>query len=157
MNESLGSTVVIVIIVVFITLVSGFLAFNINYTKASKMKNKIIDIYEKYNGVCLNDTSACNTEIESYAKEIGYNTETFECPDGYKESVYGGRGKYCVEEIHVVSDNNENDKVSGDLCERVYYKITTKPETPKIPVFYYFFSGLRYFSISGDTKIICKD
>lgn len=154
MNESLGSTVIIVIIVVFITLVSGYLAFNINYTKASKMKNKMVDLYEKYKGDCSNGVSKCYNEIENYAKEIGYNTEEFKCEKG---STLGDKGKYCVEEIHVVSDNNENDKVSGDLCDRVYYKITTKPETPKIPVFYYFFSGLRYFSISGDTKIICKD
>ena len=42
MRDAIGGSVNLVIIVVFMLLVSGYLAFNINYTKAFKVKNKII-------------------------------------------------------------------------------------------------------------------
>ena len=159
MSDSLGGTVVIVIIVVFITLVSGYMAFNINYTKAFKMKNKIIDTYEKYNGAC-NTATDCNKEIENYAKEIGYNTERFNCSKG---TAHGTIGKYCVYEVTVASEYSDSDKNAifngNDFCDdyRKYYEITTKPETPKIPIFYYFFRNTGYFSVSGNTKILCND
>ena len=44
MRDGLGSVVMIEIIVVFIVVVSTYLAFNVNYMKAFKMKNKIIDV-----------------------------------------------------------------------------------------------------------------
>ena len=54
MNEGIGSTTILVIIVVFIALVSGYMAYNVNYTKAFRMKNKIISdskniIFKPYN------------------------------------------------------------------------------------------------------------
>ena len=50
MNEGVGSTTIIVIIMVFITVVSAYMAYNVNYTKAFRMKNKVISMYEKENG-----------------------------------------------------------------------------------------------------------
>ena len=48
MRDAIGGAVNIVIIVVFIVIVLAYLAFNVNYTKASRMKNKIIATYEDY-------------------------------------------------------------------------------------------------------------
>ena len=45
MRDGLGSAVMIAIIVVFIAIVSGYLAFNVNYMKAFNMKNKICQKY----------------------------------------------------------------------------------------------------------------
>ena len=42
MRDALGGIVNITIIVVFLVIVSGYLAFNVNYTKAFRVKNKII-------------------------------------------------------------------------------------------------------------------
>ena len=46
MRDGIGSVVMITIIIVFIVAASSYLAFNVNYTKAFRMKNKIISIYE---------------------------------------------------------------------------------------------------------------
>ncbi len=72
MSDSLGGTVIIVLIVLFITIVSGYLAFNVNYTKAFKMKNKIVDTYEKYKGNC-DGNSDCNDEIDGYSDFVFIN------------------------------------------------------------------------------------
>ena len=52
MRDAFGGLVNIVIIVVFIVVVSGYLAFNVTYTKAFKVKNKMISLLEQYEGKC---------------------------------------------------------------------------------------------------------
>ena len=42
MRDAFGGIVNIAIIVVFMTIVSGYLAFNVSYTKAFKVKNYFI-------------------------------------------------------------------------------------------------------------------
>ena len=42
MRDAFGGIVNISMIVVFLVVVSGYLAFNVTYTKAFRMKNKII-------------------------------------------------------------------------------------------------------------------
>ena len=46
MRDSIGGSVVLIIIVVFIVVALGYMAFNVNYTKAFRMKNKVIAVYE---------------------------------------------------------------------------------------------------------------
>ena len=50
MRDAFGGAVNIYIIVVFIVFALGYMAFNVNYTKAFRMKDKIVALYEKYNG-----------------------------------------------------------------------------------------------------------
>ena len=76
MNESLGGLVNIVIISVFIVIAMGYIAFNVNYTKAFRMKDKIITVYDKYDGNC-DINSPCSDEIKEYAREIGYSAKDF--------------------------------------------------------------------------------
>ena len=42
MRDALGGVVNLAMIVVFLVLVCGYLAFNVNYTKAFRVKNYII-------------------------------------------------------------------------------------------------------------------
>ena len=53
MRDSLGGAVNVFIIVIFIVFALGYMAYNVNYTKAFRMKNKIVFTYEKYKGKCL--------------------------------------------------------------------------------------------------------
>ena len=50
MRDAYGGVVSISIVVVFLVLVSGYLAFNVNYTKAFRLKNKVISVLEEYEG-----------------------------------------------------------------------------------------------------------
>ena len=42
MRDAFGGIANMVVIIVFLVIVSGYLAFNVNYTKAFRVKNKII-------------------------------------------------------------------------------------------------------------------
>lgn len=87
MKESIGGTWLIGIVALFIVLFSAFMAYSINYTKAFRAKNGIIDLIEQnegytfYNGPniynmkqeeLMNDRSV---QAKSYAlvKSMGYD------------------------------------------------------------------------------------
>ena len=50
MKESIGGTWLIGIVALFIVLFSAFMAYSINYTKAFRAKNGIIDLIEQNEG-----------------------------------------------------------------------------------------------------------
>lgn len=87
MKESIGGTWLIGIVALFIVLFSAFMAYSINYTKAFRAKNGIIDLIEQnegytfYNGPnidnmkqeeLMNDSSV---QAKAYAlvKSMGYD------------------------------------------------------------------------------------
>ena len=159
MRDALGGTVTIVIIVSFIVIVLGYLAFNVNYTKAFRMKDKIITLYEDYDGECLTE---CNDEIANYAEKIGYDPDIESCPADFgstgsplKNSGDGrDLGKYCVIDLKV---NNSNDStVFMDGKEKHFYRVATRINID-IPVIRYFIGDIRAFWIYGDTKTFEKD
>ena len=47
MRDAFSGIINIGMIVVFLVIVSGYLAYNVTYTKAFRVKNKIIDYIEK--------------------------------------------------------------------------------------------------------------
>ena len=140
MNEGLGGTVTMGIIGFFIVLALGYAAFNVNYTKAFRMKDKIISVYEDYRGKCDSD---CQEVIRDYAKKIGYKSDDFiGCPKGYNEDET--RKLYCI------SDRVCPDTTADDIKGKCYYKIITKINL-QIPVIKNFFD-FKFFYIHGDTK-----
>ena len=146
MRDAIGGAVNIVIIVAFIVIVLAYLAFNVNYTKASRMKNKIIATYEDYNGVC---NSECNGKINDYAKEVGYSIDGGKsCPAGFdKDTDYYN---YCYREV-LVQKHAADDKVISDLGTRYYYDIATRINI-EIPIIQNIFD-FQLFWVSGNTKV----
>ena len=69
MRDAMGGVVNLVIIVVFMVIVSGYLAFNVSYTRAFRVKNKIISTYEQYSGNCESNSSPCMTQIMKYMQD----------------------------------------------------------------------------------------
>lgn len=157
MRDALGGTVVLVIIVVFIVIVSGYMAFNVNYTKAFRVKNKIVDGFNKYGDSCTSDGSDCDKEIREYAASIGYNPIGLTC-DGKKlnssdlQNLHtSGSSLYCyVEHEKVLS--KESDVINDG--EYHYYTIVTKVDV-NIPLIENTL-GLRFLTVKGDTKTFKK-
>lgn len=149
MRDAIGSTVMVTIIIAFIIIVSSYLAYNVNYTKAFRMKNKIISIYEDYKGVC---SESCEDEIYEYARSIGYQPATLNCSGTY-ELKPSGNPLYCAKKVTVNStySTSNPDKVVPDKDGTNYYKIVTRINI-QIPLFDNIFNfGFMY--VTGDTKI----
>lgn len=142
MRDAFGGLMNMVIIVVFLVLVSGYLAFNVTYTKAFRVKNKIITTIEQYEGNCGNDNGACDTEIKNYMKEIGYSSLTQLSIEGYD-----CKNGYCIKRIE---PDRTGDSVN-DQDKKVYYKVVTAISID-IPIINKIMPQLRIFQVSGTTK-----
>lgn len=148
MRDAMGGTVVLVIIVVFIVVVSGYLAFNVNYMKAFKMKDKIISYYDEYNGEC---DSSCEQKIDNYAKSIGYRPSELNCKSGYTTGGYAGVKYYCVKSLDKNKSSSDDDEIKGEKITAKYYKIETKIDI-SLPGFDTVFD-FGAFRVTGDTKV----
>ena len=142
MRDAFGGLMNMVIIVVFLVLVSGYLAFNVNYTKAFRVKNKIITTIEQYEGACEpgNPSNKCNQGIKDYMKSVGYNASSLQIND------YECNDSYCIKRIEA-----ETDAGNVDLKKKVYYKVTTAIVID-IPIINKIMPQLSIFQVSGTTK-----
>lgn len=144
MRDALGGTVTLVIIVIFIVIFLSYMAFNVNYTKAYRMKNKIIATYNDFNGNC---TSECDSVIKAYAAEIGYRPAGNYCRNNF---VYDTDGFYC-KKVVTVESGSEVEKTT-----RTYYRIETKIGFD-FPIIRNIFDNMKFdevdfFWVGGDTK-----
>lgn len=143
MRDALGGVVNLAMIVVFLVLVCGYLAFNVNYTKAFRVKNYIITSLEQYEGNCNTGTS-CSNKIQSYIKQVGYSAPEFKIED------YTCNYGYCYKEFKA---SNEVDGSVSESKDQVYYRVVTQINID-IPIINRIMPGLKIFQISGNTKLI---
>ena len=68
MREATGGALIINIILTFIILFLALLATSVNYSKAFKVNNRIINLIEKDRGYNAKTKSA----IDKYLKNVGY-------------------------------------------------------------------------------------
>ena len=144
MRDALGGVVNLAMIVVFLVVVCGYLAFNVNYTKAFRVKNYIITSLEQYEGNCKSGT-ACSNKIQAYIKQVGYSAPDFHLEDDYICN-YG----YCYKEFKV---SKETGDAVSESKEQVYYRVVTQINID-IPIINKIMPGLKIFQISGNTKLI---
>lgn len=156
MREAIGATWIFGIVIVFITLFSGYLAFSVNYSKAFKVKDKIVETLQKYNGP--NDESI--EEIETYLSDVGYNsTGVCNANAGIRTDM-----KFIGADETEVRTRNANDEGKYNYCiQRISSSNTTS--TGELSGGYYkvvvFFSlslpivnDLFHFNVSGETMNI---
>lgn len=70
MREAIGATWLFGIVITFIALFSGYLAFSVNYSKAFKVKDGIVERLQKHNGLNKNSVN----DITDFLSNIGYNS-----------------------------------------------------------------------------------
>ena len=143
MRDAFGGIVNIAFVLAFIVIVSGYLAFNLNYTKAFRVKNKIITTLEQYEGRCAVG-STCDNQIVSYMRSLGYNSpSSFECPDGSTK-----QSGYCIQKVLAYSNTG-----SIERSEKFYFKVTTVINID-IPIINKILPRLKVFQVSGNTKLL---
>lgn len=147
MREAIGGTWLLTIVLVFIVLFSSFLALSINYSKAFKVKNGIVNIIEKNEG--LSDDS--KQEIKDYLSTVGYLVYS-SCPKNLTEQ--GDKTKMAGFERYAANANKylycvaKTDDDSGNL-KKSYYKVTVFFRVD-LPILGEIFT----FPITGETKPI---
>ncbi len=147
MRDAIGGVVSINLIIFFLFLINGYLAYSVNYTKAFRVKNKIINIIEEYEG----HTQAAQTEIFDYINEAKYivparmvnalNSSGYTC--------YETRG-YCISSTPAGSSTNKDD----DGYRGWNYKVVTFVNID-IPVLNQILPTLgNFLQVVGETKAV---
>ena len=146
MRDAVGGTFMIKLILVFLAVYIIFMGAALNYAKAFRVKNKVMDIIEQNEGMeeaDFNNLSGTNNlgvtgKINEYLSTVSYNVSL---TDKNKENkgVCFDRG-YCI-------DQKESTNVDG--VYNTYYKVTTfvKIEFP-------FFKLNFTIPITGETRKI---
>lgn len=118
MRDAVGGSFMIKLLLVFLAVYVIFIAIAINYAKAFKVKNKVLDIIEQNEGIGDYDNTSdpAMIQIDEYMNNIHYGVNTSSVAgkcSGY-EYVNETRG-YCITEIK----NNDLE------IQASYYKVTT--------------------------------
>lgn len=103
MKESIGASWILMIVLVFIALFSGYLAFSVNYSKAFRVKDGIVDRLEKYNGP--NNKSL--QEIADFIDEVSY-TSKGKCADLFEDDRLTSMG-VVVGDLHPDIPASDNE------------------------------------------------
>lgn len=149
MRESIGGTWLLGFVVLFIVLFSAYLAYSINYTKAFKTKNYIINTIEENEGYTtytgsnisaetddkLKSSNRTEDKIYYYLRKAGAATTTIDSSKCDNTSDYR-EGGYCVRKVWTSNGG-------------AYYKVTTFINI-EIPLIWQTFT----IPIRGETKVI---
>ncbi len=143
MREAIGSYFLTGIVVTFVVLFTGYLCLSINMNKAYKVKNEIINIIQKNNG--LNGEAV--EQIKEYMDHIGYRTygNCDSKEDGKAMITQGNRGLFCAKEMYVKYETSNNTK--EQFPDSAYYQIKVFFSID-LPIVRNMFT----FSIKGSTK-----
>ena len=158
MKDALGGVFNIWFVAVFLVFISGYLAFSVSYSKAFKVKNKIISAIEQYQGYDNSPTSPVNIKIEGFIDEIGYNRDINSADSETRAKNWKGdknwqcQSGYCVAKTYV--DGDANGSATGR--PKCYYSVVTFVHVP-IPVFEKVLPYLSFFQTSGDTMTIYEN
>ena len=69
MREAVGSAFLVNLILIFIGVISALVIGSISYSKAYKVKDRIVYVIEKYDGF----TEAAQNELDTSLRNIGYS------------------------------------------------------------------------------------
>jgi len=143
MRDAFGGTFMIKLMLIFLTIYISFVAVALNYAKAFRVKNSIIDIIEQNEGIDdYTDNSRWSVigHIDAYLEQVDYYVHLTNVSDRNNNSVHCYENGYCIEEFSVEG---------FDELDKVYYKVTTYINI-EMPFF-----GLNFpIAITGETRKI---
>ena len=139
MREAFGGAFMIKLMLIFLVIYVCFIAVALNYAKAFKAKNGIIDLIEKYEGFDI-----CKDQIDAYLNKISYNVSAQSGPTA--SYAADNPGTECQQQGYCIMENLTNDGSGTN------YVVTTF-----VQVSFFGFDNLAGISftvpISGEVRI----
>ena len=143
MRDAFGGTFMIKLMLIFLAIYIAFVAVALNYAKAFRVKNSIINIIEQNEGISDYADNSVNSvigQIDSYLNKVGYYVTLDNMNNSGNTNLHCYQRGYCIEEFSgTISDGISNK----------YYKVITyvKIDLP--------FFGLDFpVAITGETRKI---
>ena len=119
MREAFGGAFTIKLMLIFLAIYIAFIAVALNYAKAFRVKNRIIDIIEQNEGIdSYDDTKEGSVigNINSYLNTVGYYVNLANIKNNNTENINCYDRGYCIEETTAPVTDGITSK---------YYKVTT--------------------------------
>ena len=119
MREAFGGTFTIQLILVFLAIYIAFIAVALNYAKAFRVKNQIINLIEQNEGIDntdWTDQSGVIGKINTYLGQMSYYVDLNKISNNNNDNLHCYENGYCIEEYSLNST---------DGIDSVYYKVTT--------------------------------
>lgn len=148
MKEAIGQAFSLEFIIVFLLILNGYMAFNVNYTKAFRVKNEIRSIIQKNEGL----TEVALEDIDEYMKEVNYTQNqgfTTWCKnnDLYVCTVDGR--SFCMD---VATSPKYGTRNGHNIA--AYYTVYSFVDI-NIPIVNRFFDSMGHlFAVTGETSLI---
>jgi len=140
MRESIGGAWILGIVMTFIVLFASFLAISINYSKAFKVKNNVVDLIEKNEGM----TEKTVKEIYGYLNTQGYILKG-KCSPGYTGFEMNGEATNPNSSLYCV----KKEDISDTALDKAYYSVEVFFRLD-LPIF----GELFTFKVTGETMSI---
>lgn len=143
MREAFGGAFTIKLMLIFLAIYIAFIAVALNYAKAFRVKNRIIDIIEQNEGIdSYDDTKEGSAigNINSYLNTVGYYVNLANIKNNNTENINCYDRGYCIEETTAPVTDGITSK---------YYKVTTY-----ININFPFFKLNFNIPITGETRKI---
>lgn len=148
MKDAISGVFTIQFILVFIVIVSSYLAFTVTYSHAVRMKNHVVTIIEQFEGITNPEVCA---RIDAIAEQAGYGQgnrfSNISCPEGQEQLNCPRTSGICVGSSSLVRGEHNLD--------RVEYHVTTFISTD-LPFLNRILPTLGIFQSSGTTRTITR-
>lgn len=165
MRDAIGGALTMEIILVFLVLVNSYLAYSVNYTRAFRVKNAIIDLIENNEGYPAGMSISCSSSATdndfsgrlcNIVRSYGYNAKGYpngdeKCPNGVNPGGLSDLGLCIIPHSNINGQDisNPNGRYIG-----VYYTVYSYINID-LPILRNFFENMPgIFRIQGDTNII---
>lgn len=152
MRDAIGQVFALQVILAFVLLINGYMAYSVNYTRAFRVKNQIVNIIEQYEG----PTDEAMAKIGSYVDGMTYrvpqtlinnfrNRYASNSDDGEVSCQDG----WCYI-AHDVRTTGGDGEMNG-----TYYSVVTFVNID-IPVINNLIGLGDFLSVSGETRTIYR-
>lgn len=146
MRDAVGGTFMIKVLLIFLAVYIIFMAAALNYAKAFRVKNRVMDIIEQnegmeeadFNNLSGTNTSGVTGKINEYLNTISYNVELTEKNKENKGTCF--EKGFCI-------DIKEDTNIDGIVS--TYYRVTTF-----VRIEFPFFNLNFTIPITGETRKI---
>lgn len=157
MRDAIGGVLVIEIIIVFLLIINSYLAFSVNYTKAFRVKNRVVSIIENYEGL-TNGEAGSKKAIENMMIENHYsinNSYTDRCGTLSGAKTYlkspNNVGGFCY---YITETSESGQGLASETYKGTVYSVAVfvNIDLPVLNKIFPYFSNV--FAIKGETKTI---
>ena len=148
MRDAIGQVFTLQIIFVFVLLINGYMAYSVNYTRAFRVKNQVVNIIEQYEGPYNEEGLA---KINSYIQQTSYNVTNSQMTDYISdtngEAECPGYNGWCY-----VAHDVSIDEADGERNGK-YYTVVTFVNID-IPVINQIVGLGSFLRVVGETRTI---